>query len=669
MSSLRALTAGQPWSSPWLQLPLILVAATLLRVVFFVGFGLGDDLAYIGHADVILNGGYPPLDPLNQYAYRPLLLYLFAGGIALFGYTDQGVVAPVLLAGIATTALVYVFVRRLIDPGAAWWCALLFAFEPFNVVNSTTMTNDVILSFLTFAALALFLTADLSSLSTSQRARRFVAGGALMFAAFLVKITIAPVLAAIGLYSLLVLVRRPQVVLKYHLLFYAVFLAGICVLCFVYFQLKGDPLWQFRAERSYYEAYKPDWYLAGAIDYASLLWYYPRSLFGLSGFGGFFYRDHGFLFWLAMPAMAVAVLRGGAVLRFLVAVALIVFAFFQFYPQYLTPRYLPLVRQDRYLELLLPPVVVIVGTALYRLSRRHPGIAAVVLCALLGNFVVEASRRWLMFDDSQRDVRTLALYAKSTIAATGKPLAADMPAANALGFYLRGTKAQVERVGRGNYLQVSDAYVAVGGARSFWWAHDQVFDVRADAPPGHWLLTYQVPGEPRPWRRSTLRVYYAAGPDGNATNASILPTSTPPSSVPQRGLRLTAHAQGFDTPGVLVTDGAIEPEINNRVEIPASRLQWDGWLKAENALYTIESRSDDGSWLYLNGELILDNGGTHPARTARRTIRLAAGWYPLRLRYEDTGGDRLLQLRVFRDHLPDPLDPGTLFFSFPDRLP
>ena len=37
--------------------------------------------------DLILKGKYPPLSsPLNQYAYRPVLLLLFAGGVRLFGY-------------------------------------------------------------------------------------------------------------------------------------------------------------------------------------------------------------------------------------------------------------------------------------------------------------------------------------------------------------------------------------------------------------------------------------------------------------------------------------------------------------------------------------------------------------------------------------------------------
>src|SRR5262245_24713055 len=102
------------------ELALILLAATLLRCLLFVGFGLGDDPTYVDYASLILNGGYPPLDPVNQYAYRPVLLYLFAGGIRAFGFTDVGVVAPVFVGSIVTVGLVGLFVRKLIGPEAAW---------------------------------------------------------------------------------------------------------------------------------------------------------------------------------------------------------------------------------------------------------------------------------------------------------------------------------------------------------------------------------------------------------------------------------------------------------------------------------------------------------------------------------------------------------------------
>src|SRR5262245_24762130 len=312
-----------------LQLALVLLAAVLLRITFFVGFGLGDDLGYIGHADAILAGSYPPLDLLNQYAYRPLLLYLFAAGIAIFGHTDLGVVAPVFVASIVTTALVFFFVRKLIDPAAAVWCALLFAFEPFNIVNSTTMTNDVILACLTFASMGVFVLADRA---TSSRSRwLFVLSASLMLAAFLVKIAFAPAVIAIALYSIVALRYRPADVVKRHGVFYGTLLLGLGAVCLAYYFKKGDLAWQFKAEASYYETYKPVWYLAGVINYASLMWQYPRSLFWLSGYPSFRYFDHGLLFWLVLPAAIVALWRGNDWLRLLAVTVVIVFAFFEFY--------------------------------------------------------------------------------------------------------------------------------------------------------------------------------------------------------------------------------------------------------------------------------------------------------------------------------------------------
>jgi 4-amino-4-deoxy-L-arabinose transferase-like glycosyltransferase len=640
-----------------LQLALVLFAAAALRSVFFVGFGLGDDLGYIAHADEILAGRYPPLDPLNQYAYRPLLLYLFAGGIAAFGHTDFGVVAPVFLSAIVATALVFLFVRRLVDPAAAWWCALLYACQPFNVVNSTTMTNDVILACLTFASLTMFLVAD-----RGGRVALFAGAGVLMVAAFLVKITCLPVVVAIGFYSLISLRARPADVLRRHSVFYATLLTGILCVCLVYYFKKGDLLWQFKAEAFYYETYQPDWYKAGAIDYAALMWQYPRSLFGLSGPPGFTYLHHGFLFWLVVPAAVAVLMRRGYVpLKVLVALIVIVFAFFEFYPQYLSPRYLPLVRQERYLEMLLPAAVIVGGTALYWLYRRQPIAAVAILGVLLADFVVEAGRRYTEYDDSQEDLRALARYAGTTIAATGAGLALDRPAANALKFYLR-SPLRVTEVGPNQHMGLRRTYVAVGGARSFWWSRDEVLDVEAGVRPPHWILTYEVPGRPFPWRPSNLRVYYIGDAPMEWEALFDAPRAVTPAASPP-GLTESAYPDGFDAkPVVLGTEKQI-PDIDNALPVTASRLEWTGWLRADDAVYTFESRSDDGSWIELNGKLLLDNGGTHPAKVARRTVRLARGWYAFRLRYEDTGGDRFLRVRVYKDHGPDPVPQTALFFS------
>jgi hypothetical protein len=623
------------------QLALILLIGVALRSLFFVGFSLGDDLGYIGHVTTLLNGQYPPLDPLNQYAYRPLLLLLFAGGVALFGLSDLGVVAPVLLASLATIAVVYIFVRRLVDPAAAGCCALLFACEPFNVVNSTTMTNDVILSCLVFAGVTAFLVADVEPTGRPRRHSMFVAAAALLTCAFLVKMTILPALAALVLYSIATLRARSATVLRGHMMFYAALLAGLACICFVYYVKTGDPLWQFRSELQYYDAYKPDWYLRGDINYASLMREYPQSMFGRSGYASFTYFDHGMLFWMFLPAAVWVVVQRVRGLTFLVVLSVVVFLFFQFYPQYVTPRYLPLVRQTRYLELLLPAVVVVVGTALHQLWRRQKTLGTLVLLLVLGDFVFEASRRSFMFNDSQQDMRALGDYVDGTIASTGKALGVDTPARTSLEFYARTSSIQL--VPAAASLSAG-SYVAVGGARSFWWASNLVFDVDVSQVPDHWVLAYEVPGLKAPWRRSNLRVYYVGASPAYPPVAPVIREGL---GCRRPGLREMRYPAGFDRAPAPPTEVSRIPDIDHGTPA-AVHLEWSGMFRTEDDVYTFETTSDDGSWIYLNNALVVDNGGTHPARRASRTVQMGRGWHSFTLQYENTGGEGFLQFRAHR---------------------
>jgi fibro-slime domain-containing protein len=61
--------------------------------------------------------------------------------------------------------------------------------------------------------------------------------------------------------------------------------------------------------------------------------------------------------------------------------------------------------------------------------------------------------------------------------------------------------------------------------------------------------------------------------------------------------------------------------------------------------YTFSTKSDDGSWLYVNEQLVVDNGGTHPATEKSGRIELAPGRYPIRLTYLQGGGEYSLEVR------------------------
>ncbi|MFU8853670.1 glycoside hydrolase family 3 C-terminal domain-containing protein [Micromonospora sp. SL1-18] len=72
--------------------------------------------------------------------------------------------------------------------------------------------------------------------------------------------------------------------------------------------------------------------------------------------------------------------------------------------------------------------------------------------------------------------------------------------------------------------------------------------------------------------------------------------------------------------------------------------EWTGTLTAaETGVYTFTLNSDDGSWLYLDGKLVIDNGGNHGPRTRKGTISLVAGQkYQLKVDYFNAiGGEQV----------------------------
>jgi hypothetical protein len=74
-------------------------------------------------------------------------------------------------------------------------------------------------------------------------------------------------------------------------------------------------------------------------------------------------------------------------------------------------------------------------------------------------------------------------------------------------------------------------------------------------------------------------------------------------------------------------------------------VRYTGALQVESAgTYTLYLTSDDGSALYLDGEQVIDNDGTHGARTREVTLDLSAGAHALDVLYFEHGGDQILEL-------------------------
>ena len=67
---------------------------------------------------------------------------------------------------------------------------------------------------------------------------------------------------------------------------------------------------------------------------------------------------------------------------------------------------------------------------------------------------------------------------------------------------------------------------------------------------------------------------------------------------------------------------------------------WIGRLSvSESGVYTFYLTSDDGSWLYIDGRLVIDNGGLHAPRERSGSVHLSEGYHRFDVRmFEHHGG-------------------------------
>ena len=83
---------------------------------------------------------------------------------------------------------------------------------------------------------------------------------------------------------------------------------------------------------------------------------------------------------------------------------------------------------------------------------------------------------------------------------------------------------------------------------------------------------------------------------------------------------------------------------NDAVSSPYS-VRWVGKVAApESGVYVFGTRSDDGSLVYVDGQLVVDNGGQHGAEYREGTISLTQGWHDIQALYSDMGGSRAMEL-------------------------
>jgi hypothetical protein len=94
----------------------------------------------------------------------------------------------------------------------------------------------------------------------------------------------------------------------------------------------------------------------------------------------------------------------------------------------------------------------------------------------------------------------------------------------------------------------------------------------------------------------------------------------------------------------------------------AFSAEWDGFLYVpRTGRYRFQLISDDGSWLELDGRLVIDNGGNHAPVLREQLVDLAAGPRAVRVRFfQGTGEWRLNLLWAEEGAQPEPIAGASL---------
>jgi hypothetical protein len=92
-------------------------------------------------------------------------------------------------------------------------------------------------------------------------------------------------------------------------------------------------------------------------------------------------------------------------------------------------------------------------------------------------------------------------------------------------------------------------------------------------------------------------------------------------------------------------------------------LRFEGYiLIPEAGEYTFFTSSNDGSTLYIDDQLVVNNDGEHGTRQLSGTIRLRPGLHPLRTEYFQSGGSQNLEVFYKSGKIPYRPVPGSVLF-------
>ncbi len=487
-----------PWPIAAAHIALVIALAAFLRVSFFAGAILPDDMVYVSQIDQIRQGGWPEISSANLWAARPLLLVAMRASLAVLGWNDAGLVAPFFAASLALVALAYLVAARIAGRNAGLIAALAIAVCPLDLVYSTTVANDILASAFAWGGVGIAVFASFGRERTSHSA--LAVAGFVTGCAAAVKLTgmIAGPVAALAVW--LATRRDARAGLRAPVL---VFLAGwlvaqIALAAFIGAHT-GDPFAHFAAERDYY--LRSDWMIHDA-NVGRLLAAYPGWMSGVvpERYGPVTLWPFGAWWWLFAFAAVVAWRRESREIRAAIIATLLVVAFLEFAPLRIWP-YLPIHRLPRAAHLALGPGAVVIGVAFGAIGSIRRGL---VVLALFVGMLVPGIISARTTSDLGRDKRQAAAIVQTQMPSR---VVTDVEMAQYLEFrWMMSPPFAIDAQQSAPSFLPPGSLVIYGGTRRIEYSVDDAPAWRAAAEKSRCAWLEFTPAGLRPWRTGALEV-------------------------------------------------------------------------------------------------------------------------------------------------------------------
>ena len=136
----------------------------------------------------------------------------------------------------------------------------------------------------------------------------------------------------------------------------------------------------------------------------------------------------------------------------------------------------------------------------------------------------------------------------------------------------------------------------------------------------------------------------------------------------QQGL-LARYYRGTNWDGSVLYE-MVDPliAVHRQFQLPSFSVWWQGIINVpESGAYVFETQSADGSYVYIDDQLVVDNGGVHSSRRASNTVNLEAGRHQIDIKYFRDGGG--IAMEVFWQPPRGPMEflPAQVLFP-PDTV-